>query len=41
SVPFIAHVKRKHARVKLEHIAFRKREADEIVAKRRGKRVKG
>ncbi|EYC22193.1 hypothetical protein Y032_0017g3205 [Ancylostoma ceylanicum] len=38
---FYAHVKRKHARVKLEHIAYRKREADDYLSKKKAKRVKG
>ncbi|RCN42276.1 hypothetical protein ANCCAN_11761 [Ancylostoma caninum] len=38
---FYAHVKRKHARVKLEHLAYRKREADDFLNKKKVKRIKG
>ncbi|XGW35865.1 hypothetical protein V3C99_019224 [Haemonchus contortus] len=37
---FFHHIKRKHGQIKSEHIAYRKREADEYVLRRRAKKVK-
>ncbi|KJH40929.1 hypothetical protein DICVIV_13106 [Dictyocaulus viviparus] len=37
---FYAHINRKHERIKLEHLAYRKKEADEVISKKKVKKTK-